>query len=136
MRQASDDLDLAEEPGGPDRGGQLRVQHLYRDLAFVFQVYSQKHRRHAAAPELTFDLVASGDTAPQALDDGRHSKQKLPVRQITWHKLGGVDGPHQRSLRPAGTLAGDSSQSGLFLNQFPLSVKRTRGKSRPGNWRH
>ena len=41
MREPGRDLDLAEEPLGPDRQGQLGLEDFQRDLAVVLDVVSE-----------------------------------------------------------------------------------------------
>ena len=48
-------LDLAQEPLGAERGGELRAQHLDRDVAVVLEVVREVDGGHAAAPELALD---------------------------------------------------------------------------------
>ncbi len=62
--------DLGEEPLGADHGGQLRLQHLDRDLAVVLEVLGQVHRGHAAGPELALDAVAVGEGGGEPIGDG------------------------------------------------------------------
>ena len=66
------DLDLAQEPVGPEGGGELRVQDLDRDLAAVLQVLGQEDRGHAAAADLRLDGVAVGKGRLQALKEIHH----------------------------------------------------------------
>ena len=54
-------LDLREEPLGADRSGQLRPQHLHRDLAVVLQVLGEVDRRHPAPAHLPLDAIAVGE---------------------------------------------------------------------------
>ena len=51
------DSDLAQEAVGAERGGELRPEHLDRDLPVVLEVPGEKHRRHAALADLSLDLV-------------------------------------------------------------------------------
>ena len=52
---------LGEESLGAERGGQLGVQHLERDLARVLHVASEIDGRHAARAELALYLVAASE---------------------------------------------------------------------------
>ena len=61
MLQIRRGLDLGEEPLGADHRGELRPQHLDRDLAVVLEVLRQIHRRHAARAQLPLDAVAVGE---------------------------------------------------------------------------
>ncbi len=62
MLEPGGDLDLAEEPLGPERGGQLGPQHLHRDLAVVLDVLGEVHGGHAALPELALEPVAVAES--------------------------------------------------------------------------
>ena len=64
--QGGDGLDLAEEPLGPDDGGELGAQDLDRDFAVVAEVLGQVDGGHAALAELPLDAVAVGEEALQA----------------------------------------------------------------------
>ena len=54
-----------EEALGAQDGGQLRPQHLERDLAVVAEVVGQVDRRHPALPELALEAVAVGKSGRQ-----------------------------------------------------------------------
>jgi len=54
-------FDLAQEALGPHDLGDLRPHDLDGHLAVVLEVLRQVNRRHAAAAEFTFDLVAVGE---------------------------------------------------------------------------
>ena len=64
--QGGDRLDLAEEPLGADDRGELRPQHLDRDLAIVLEVLGQIDGGHAALAELPLDAVAVGEGGGEA----------------------------------------------------------------------
>ena len=72
MCQPRGDLDLAQESLLHDRGGQLGVQHLDRDLAAVLEVLGEIDGRHAAASDLAIDPVPVGQRPCQRLGVGRH----------------------------------------------------------------
>ena len=61
MLQPGGQPDLALEPLGAERGGQLGVEHLERDRAVVAEVLRQVDGGHAAAPELALEPVAVGE---------------------------------------------------------------------------
>ena len=61
MLEPGGDLDLAGEPVGAERGGQLGAQHLDRHLAVVLQVLGEVDGGHAALAELALDAVAVGE---------------------------------------------------------------------------
>ena len=71
MLQVRRGLDLGEEPLGADDGGELRAQHLDRDLAIVLQVLGEIDGRHAAGAELALDAVAVGEARGEAFDAHR-----------------------------------------------------------------
>ncbi len=48
MLQVGRGLDLGEEAFGPDDSGELRPEHLERDLAIVLEVLGEVHGGHAA----------------------------------------------------------------------------------------
>ena len=55
--EAGGQLDLAQEPFGSERCGELRVEHLERYRPVVLQVLRQVDSRHAAAAELALERV-------------------------------------------------------------------------------
>ena len=66
MLQGGDGLDLAEEPLGADDRGELRAQHLDRDLAVVLEVVREIDGGHAAGAELALDAIAIGQGVGEA----------------------------------------------------------------------
>ena len=58
MLQPGGDADLALEPLGAERGGELGMEHLERDRAVVAEVLGEVHRGHAAAPQLALEPVS------------------------------------------------------------------------------
>ena len=74
MLEPGGDLDLAGEPLGAERGGQLGAQDLHRHLAVVLQVLGEVHRRHAALAELALDAVAAGERGGQAFHSRAHGR--------------------------------------------------------------
>jgi hypothetical protein len=67
MLQAGGQSNFSLESLGPKGDGQVRSQYLQSYEAVVSQVMRQIHRSHAAAAELSLDLVRSPDTGLQAL---------------------------------------------------------------------
>src|SRR5881628_3047949 len=61
MLQLCGDVDLATEPLGPQRGCELRAQHLDGYLAVMPQVLGEVHGGHPARAELALDRVAPGE---------------------------------------------------------------------------
>ena len=66
------ELDFPLEPLGAHRRREFRMEHLEGDRAVVLDIARQKHGRHATAPELAFDLVATREGRPQAFNRCRH----------------------------------------------------------------
>ncbi len=75
--QVGGDLDLVQEPLGPDHRGQLGPQHLERDLAVVLHVVGQVDRGHAPGPQLPLDHVAIAQGHLQRFSDTRHSLSRV-----------------------------------------------------------
>jgi hypothetical protein len=65
MRQTRGHLDLAQEPLAAERGCEVCVECLEGDVAAVFYVVREVHRRHAANAELTLDAVAVSESAAE-----------------------------------------------------------------------
>ena len=66
MLEPGGDLDLAGEPLGAERGGELGAEDLHRDLAVVLQVLGEVDGGHAALAELALDAVAVGEGGLEA----------------------------------------------------------------------
>jgi hypothetical protein len=66
MLKLGGDVDLVQEPLGPERTHQLGTQDLERHVAVVLSVVCQIHRGHPAVPELALDHVPFAD--------GRHQR--------------------------------------------------------------
>ena len=58
-------LDLAQEPLGAQRGGELRAQDLDGDAPVVPEVVGEVHRRHAARAELSLDAIVVSERSAQ-----------------------------------------------------------------------
>jgi len=67
MLQVRRDLDLAQEPLRAEDGAELRVEHLDRDVAIVFEIAREINGRHAAAAELAIDDVQPGERGVQVI---------------------------------------------------------------------
>ena len=65
MRQTRGHLDLAQKPLAAERGCEVCVECLEGDVAAVFYVVREIHRRHAANAELTLDAVAVSESAAE-----------------------------------------------------------------------
>ena len=89
-------LDLALEPLGPERRGQLGQEDLQGHRAVVLEVLRQEDRGHAPAPELALERVA----VAQGVAERRHGVgQKLPVeddRQICTGSAAEASGGNER----------------------------------------
>ena len=70
-------LDLAQEPPGPNRGCELRLQRLDRDLATMYQILGEIDDGHAAGAKLAFDAIAVGQRQRQRFEViGRSSENR------------------------------------------------------------
>ena len=58
MIEFGGEVDLGEKPSPAQHGGQLRAEHLERDVAVVLEVVGQVDRGHAALAELVVEPVA------------------------------------------------------------------------------
>ena len=76
MLQAGGELDLAQEPLGAERRGELGMEHLEGDRAVVLEVLGQVDRRHAAAAELALERVAIGERRLERL--GKLEAHRVP----------------------------------------------------------
>ena len=61
--------DLAAETLGTQRLGQIRIQHLERDLTLMLAVFGQEDRCHAAVADLAVHLVLRSKRLPEAFQD-------------------------------------------------------------------
>ena len=62
------DANLAQEPLGAQRGGQLGTQDLERHVAVVLPVVRQVDGRHASTADLAIDFVAARESDPQPVN--------------------------------------------------------------------
>src|SRR5580692_12863187 len=60
--------DLATEPLGSERHGEIRVQHLERDLPLVLGVARQVYGRHASGPQFTLHRIARSERGLQSFE--------------------------------------------------------------------
>ena len=82
MLQPGGDPDLAEEPLGSERGGELGAQHLERHGPIVPEVVGEVDRGHAAAAELALDAVAIGQGVGKSGVECAHSFCGLGNRNV------------------------------------------------------
>jgi len=84
MVEPRGDLDLAQEPLGPQGLRQLSAQHLERDLAVVPDVRREVHRRHAAGADLALEAIVPGEGGVQLRDHVSHrgTVAWLPPRRV------------------------------------------------------
>jgi len=61
--QPGGDVDLAEKPLGPQRGGQLGPEHFHCHLAMVLHILGEIDRGHAARAEFALEAVAFSHSA-------------------------------------------------------------------------
>ena len=88
--------DLAQEPLGPHRSSQLRVQRLDGDPAGVLRVVRKPDRRHPAAPDLALYRIPVPDRdAAQVHGDGGSSRSE--VSRLGGQINSGFRGPRCRS---------------------------------------
>jgi hypothetical protein len=72
MLEVGGEPNLAKEPVGPDRGGELGPQGLDGDLATMAQVLGQVDRGHAALAHRTLDVISVAERAAKLLQYVRH----------------------------------------------------------------
>ena len=77
MLEPRGELDLAEEAVGPERHGQLGVQHLERDRAVVLEVAGEEDGRHPAAAELALEGVAGAQAFLELSPQVGHARAGL-----------------------------------------------------------
>jgi hypothetical protein len=61
MMELGGNPDLTEEANGPELSGDLGANHLERDQPAVPEIACQVHGGHAAAPELSLELIEVRD---------------------------------------------------------------------------
>ena len=59
------DLDLAHEPVGTERRGELGLEHLDGHFPFVLEIFREVDRRHPARTQLPLDAIAVGKRSRQ-----------------------------------------------------------------------
>jgi hypothetical protein len=74
MLQPGGELDLALEPLGTQRVGEIGVQDLKRDRPVVPEILREEDRGHPAPAELTLDPVAIRQAAFKLLAQVSHSR--------------------------------------------------------------
>ena len=78
VMQPGRDLDLAQEPGGADFGGQLGAKHFDRDVTLVLEVVGQEDLGHPALPKLPLEPIAGRQRRAEAFEQLCHSWLDLP----------------------------------------------------------
>src|SRR5260370_32947456 len=104
MGEPRGDVDFPQEPLGAQRGSQLRMEHLDRDVAVVLRFGGEIYGRHAAPSELALDAVAAGKCGggvgasgrPRAVEYGR-AQAGAGGRS----RAGGASGPSPRRWKRA-----------------------------------
>ena len=76
MIQPSGDRNLAQEPLGAERLGQLGTQDLDSSLALVLQIVSEVDRGHAALTQLAIDAVSPDERGAQKRQGVFHERSK------------------------------------------------------------
>ena len=79
MGELRGDLNLVQEPLGPERGRKLGFQNLDRDPAVVLQVLGEVDRGHPAAAEFTLDRVAPGEGGLQTGERASRERFRRPT---------------------------------------------------------
>jgi hypothetical protein len=77
MLELGGDVDLAEEPIGAERSGELGLEDLHRHLAAMLRVLGDVDGGHPAVPDFTFDGVAPRQRTLQAEQGIGHGEQLL-----------------------------------------------------------
>jgi hypothetical protein len=77
MGEVGGDLNLAQEPLGPDALGELRQEDLKGDVTVVLRVAGEVDDRVAAAAELALDGVAVGQRGEECGGKGARQNSYL-----------------------------------------------------------
>ena len=72
MSEATNDLDLAQKPLGPQDMGDLGAEYLHRDTPVVLQVLGEVDGRHAALAELVLQQIAGAKRSGEFGRDVSH----------------------------------------------------------------
>ncbi len=72
MLEAGGELDLALEPLGAERCGQLGMEQLQGDRPIMANIVGQVDGGHATAPQFALEAVAIGQTALELLAEICH----------------------------------------------------------------
>ena len=87
MLEAGGELDLAEKALGPERGGELGVEHLDGDRAVVLEVAGELDGGHAPATELALERVAVPQAFAQAATGSvRRHGDPSPAPEPGWFR--------------------------------------------------
>jgi hypothetical protein len=70
--ELAQDLDLTGEAVGAERGCQVGIEDLHRDLPPVPHVLADEHGGHSALADLTLDLVAIWQRFAELFEQPRH----------------------------------------------------------------
>src|SRR5712664_4174529 len=68
MLETGGDLDLAQEPVGPERDREFGAQHFHGDVAIDPHIAGPVDDRHAAAPDFAFESVTPVERRSEAAD--------------------------------------------------------------------
>ena len=69
MLQTGGELDLALEPLGAERGGEIGVQYLQRDVTIVLEIAGEIDRGHPTAAEDSLQQVPAAERVGEGMDD-------------------------------------------------------------------
>src|SRR5512133_1279620 len=88
MLQTRGRSDLSQESFAAERRAEIRMQNLYGDVAIVFEIVCQIHRRHAAGADLAIDAITISHRSGESLYWGfdvrvRHLGSVVCVDTIT-----------------------------------------------------
>jgi len=89
----------------PDRGGELRVQHLDGDVALVLDVVAEIHRGHTAATELPLDEVAVLQGSLMRSRASWATATRIRSKKLSWSLL--VDEPSALAVSAHGTRSNE-----------------------------
>ena len=66
MLQARRGANFAQEPFAAERGTEIGMQHLYRDITIVLEIVREVHGGHASGAELAVEAVAVGQRSGES----------------------------------------------------------------------
>src|SRR5690606_7523374 len=109
--QARGDLDFAKEPVDTDAPGELRPEHLERDLPAVPFVVGDEDDGHASAPDLTVDAVPAREGRAETLEQVLHGTCREGTSSKVPSGRGAASGAGGRRAALRGCTASDRRRS-------------------------